>query len=280
MAVAGCSSDPGRSDEGLPYHYYLVTRPSGELQRGFGVAQLELQGNRVRTRFGHVVSLDDLEEAKPARALGVERLGVAWVVERGAGVWAQADDSQPPIARKAPLERVVLDSRPAPFGWRAVREGFMRDSELRVPTLATRPTEVQPGERWIDVDTRSQSLAVYDGDLPRFITLISTGSGRPGTRFATPRGVHRINYKVPAATMDNLDEPPSVSGIPHYFFEEVPWVQYFFKEVAIHGAYWHQRFGHAVSHGCVNLAPADAQRVFAMTRASTPAYGGTVVRVR
>jgi lipoprotein-anchoring transpeptidase ErfK/SrfK len=76
--------------------------------------------------------------------------------------------------------------------------------------------------------------------------------------------------------MDNVDE----GGDPAYSFEEVPWVQYFHKEVALHGAYWHSRFGHAVSHGCVNLAPADAQRVYAMTRASTPAYAGTVVRVR
>jgi lipoprotein-anchoring transpeptidase ErfK/SrfK len=139
---------------------------------------------------------------------------------------------------------------------------------------------VEPGERWIDVDTQTQTLAVYDGDQARFVTLVSTGSGRPGTRFVTPKGLYRINYKVPTATMDNVDEPRTRDRVAPYSFEEVPWVQYFHKELALHGAYWHQRFGHAVSHGCVNLTPADAQRVYGLTRASTPAYAGTMVRVR
>src|SRR5262249_15766979 len=146
--------------------YFLVAHGTKDLQRGFGVAQLELQGENVRTRFGHVVALSDLEEAHPANALGVEHLGVAWVAERGAGVWTQPDDSQPPPLRKQALEHVVLDERPAPAGWRSTRDGFMRESELRVPTLASRPNEVQPGERWIDVDTRQQILGVYDGDQP------------------------------------------------------------------------------------------------------------------
>ena len=166
---------------------------------------------------------------------------------------AHPDDSERPIVERALFDRVALDDQPAPPGWRSVKDGFMRAAELRAPTPAARPLEAAPGERWIDVDTQSQTLAVYDGDVPRFITLISTGQGRPGTRFSTPRGTFRINYKIPTATMDNVDEK---DGVPPYSFEEVPWVQYFHKEVALHGAYWHQRFGHPVSHGCVNLSPA------------------------
>ena len=32
--------------------------------------------------------------------------------------------------------------------------------------------------------------------------------------------------------------------------------------VALHGAFWHDGFGQRRSHGCVNLAPADAQFIF------------------
>jgi hypothetical protein len=273
--LIACQSDPTPREDGVPFRYFLVSNAVGDLQKGFGVAEAELQKDRIRTRSGRVVPLENLEEAKPVRALAVEKFGSAWVAETKAYVWSRPDDSERPILQHNLFDRVLLDGH-APWGWIATREGYMRASELRIPTHAERPLEVAPGERWIDVDTNSEILTVYDGAEPRLITMIATGSGRPGTRFSTPRGVFRINYKVPHATMDNVDE----GGDPAYSFEEVPWVQYFHKEVALHGAYWHSRFGHAISHGCVNLAPADAQRVYAMTRASTPAYAGTVVRVR
>jgi lipoprotein-anchoring transpeptidase ErfK/SrfK len=203
-------------------------------------------------------------------------MDLAYVIERDAGVWAHPDDGERPAMTHSLFDKVSLSTAPAPAGWRAVAGGFMRASEVRAPERTARPAEVSPGERWIDVDTAREILTVYDGDEPIFVTLVSTGQGRPGTRYSTPRGVHRVEYKVPSAKMDNVDE----GGDPPYSFEDVPWAQYFHKEVAIHGAYWHQRFGHPVSHGCVNLTPADAERVYALTRASTPAYPGTVVRVR
>jgi hypothetical protein len=44
--------------------------------------------------------------------------------------------------------------------------------------------------------------------------------------------------------------------------QRVPWVLFFQEHNALHGAYWHDRFGQRASHGCVNLAPRDAQLVF------------------
>jgi hypothetical protein len=42
----------------------------------------------------------------------------------------------------------------------------------------------------------------------------------------------------------------------------VPYVQYFEGSYALHGAFWHDNFGRQQSHGCVNLAPLDAKRLF------------------
>jgi hypothetical protein len=42
----------------------------------------------------------------------------------------------------------------------------------------------------------------------------------------------------------------------------VPHALFFGGETALHGANWHDRFGTPVSHGCVNLAPADAAWLF------------------
>ncbi len=51
---------------------------------------------------------------------------------------------------------------------------------------------------------------------------------------------------------------------------DVPYVQYFHEGYAIHSAYWHDHFGTARSHGCINLAPIDAMRVFRFTEPAVP----------
>ncbi len=67
-------------------------------------------------------------------------------------------------------------------------------------------------------------------------------------------------------------------------------MQFFDKGVALHGAFWHRDFGRVRSHGCVNLAPRDAQWIFDFTSPHlpegwsavlpTPLERGTAVRVR
>ena len=56
-----------------------------------------------------------------------------------------------------------------------------------------------------------------------------------------------------------------------YRIEDVPYTQYFDQGIALHAAFWHERFGQLVSHGCVNLAPIDAQRVFQLLWPVVPA---------
>jgi lipoprotein-anchoring transpeptidase ErfK/SrfK len=54
---------------------------------------------------------------------------------------------------------------------------------------------------------------------------------------------------------------PAPGDMP-YSIEDVPFVMYFEGSYALHGAFWHNNFGHQQSHGCVNLAPLDAKRLF------------------
>jgi lipoprotein-anchoring transpeptidase ErfK/SrfK len=37
---------------------------------------------------------------------------------------------------------------------------------------------------------------------------------------------------------------------------------YYYGTYALHGAYWHNTFGNVRSHGCTNIAPADARWLF------------------
>jgi lipoprotein-anchoring transpeptidase ErfK/SrfK len=52
--------------------------------------------------------------------------------------------------------------------------------------------------------------------------------------------------------------------------KDVPYIQYFESGYAIHAAYWHDVFGTPRSHGCVNLAPVDAHRIFMWTDPPVP----------
>jgi L,D-transpeptidase catalytic domain len=59
-------------------------------------------------------------------------------------------------------------------------------------------------------------------------------------------------------------------GSSDFELRDVPWIQYFASGYALHGAYWHDVFGIARSHGCINLAPIDARYVFQWTDPPIP----------
>ncbi|MEA3309549.1 MAG: L,D-transpeptidase [Chloroflexota bacterium] len=123
-----------------------------------------------------------------------------------------------------------------------------------------RPEGVQPGDKWIEINTFEQTLAAYDGDQIVYATLVS--SGRPGETW-TPDGLTRIWGKIISTPMTNPDDPPEAPE--WYYLEDVEWTQYFFEAYALHAAYWHDSFGFTRSHGCVNLTPLDSQWLFNWT---------------
>ena len=58
--------------------------------------------------------------------------------------------------------------------------------------------------------------------------------------------------------------------VDYYFIEDVPHTMYFDNDIALHGAFWHDRFGYKHSHGCVNMRPEEAKWLF---RWATPESG-------
>jgi hypothetical protein len=131
------------------------------------------------------------------------------------------------------------------------------------------PSELAPGEKWIDVNLATQTLVAFEGDKPVYATLISSGrhdDHDPTKDHRTQMGSFRIREKHVSATMDD----DSASDGP-YSIEDVPWIMYFNKSYALHGAFWHSAFGHERSHGCVNLNPHDAKEIFGWAGPTLPA---------
>lgn len=122
---------------------------------------------------------------------------------------------------------------------------------------------VTPTERWVYVDRDHQVLVAYVGRMPVMVTLVSTGRGR----FPTHRGEFRISRKQEVGTM--RDHDPARGNRP-YHIAGVPGIQYFNGGQALHGAFWHDRFGVVMSHGCVNLSLADAQWLYDFTNEVPP----------
>ncbi|MCK6588618.1 MAG: L,D-transpeptidase [Polyangiaceae bacterium] len=173
----------------------------------------------------------------------------------------------------------------SPRGLLETTEGFWLPAEaLLIPTIREDPAGfAREGKKWIDVSIRKQMLVAYEGRRPVFATIVSTGIGElgdPEKTHATIRGTFLIHAKHVSGTMDG-DEASTDS----FDLRDVPYIQYFHKGYALHGAYWHDEFGKARSHGCVNLAPADAAWLFEWTDPIVPpewhgavnAEGGTLV---
>ncbi len=138
-------------------------------------------------------------------------------------------------------------------GPRYLRDWFVSTIEAIEP-----PFELEEGEPWVHVDLSSQSLVIYRGETPVYATLVSTGIDGHDT----PTGTFTIHKKAITDTMANLGPD---AGDDAYRIQDVPWTQYFEGSFALHTAFWHHRFGLRRSHGCVNIAPTDALRVFQET---------------
>ncbi len=121
-----------------------------------------------------------------------------------------------------------------------------------------------PTTKRILVDRSDQMLYAYDGDTLFMKESISTGlDGTP-----TPRGTFYIYKKTPSRYMQG--PLPGISD-QYYDLPGVPWNLYFTEGGAvIHGAYWHDHFGRQWSHGCVNLPPDKAQKIYQWAELGMP----------
>jgi LysM repeat protein len=128
---------------------------------------------------------------------------------------------------------------------------------------AAAPAPVSYGNRWIDVNLTNQQLTAYENNTPVYHAVISSGRWP----YLTVTGQFQIYTRYQSQDMNGYR-----LGYD-YYLPNVPYVQYFYRDYAIHGTYWHNNFGTPMSHGCVNLTIPDSQWVFNW------ASNGTVVNV-
>ncbi len=109
----------------------------------------------------------------------------------------------------------------------------------------------------ITVDRSEQKLYAFEGNELFMEIDISTGLELT----PTPRGTFTVFKKTPSRYMQG--PLPNLSDKQVYDLPGVPWNLYFTHGGAvIHGAYWHNSFGSAYSHGCVNVRPDLARQLY------------------
>lgn len=132
---------------------------------------------------------------------------------------------------------------------------WIRQTYVSLLDVDPRPPEVGYNEFWVEVDLYEQSFAAYQGDRMVYAGLISSGLNR----WPTYEGIFQVWSRYLQTRMAGAE-----GKIDYYNIEDVPYTMYFDpeNEIALHGAYWHNRYGYKHSHGCVNMPPRDAEWIY------------------
>lgn len=275
---------------------------SGRTSSASGFALLESFLHEGRA-FGltselDVLALDRLDLMKEpdvfsVRLEGAATLPVAFHVKGANQLWRLSEEGHFVVEKQLVTRRgFALTGQRAKGQMIETVDGlWLNASTVRlIEARDTFPSVATGARKWIDISIRDQALVAYEGQRPVFVTLISSGRGGIGEQGdsnpegeRTVRGTFMIYEKSVSSTMDG-DEDRADS----YELQDVPFVQYFHRGFALHGAYWHNEFGKERSHGCINLAPEDAAWLFEWTDPEVPEgwhsalnkRRGTVVLIR
>lgn len=135
---------------------------------------------------------------------------------------------------------------------------------LTVKYASYKTITAQSYDKWIEVDTTNKRMYAYEQTSLAKTFLISAGA--PGTPTVTGQFAIYSKYAQQDMRGQNVDGSS-------YFQPKVPWINYFYKDYAIHGNYWRplSYFGNInSSHGCVGIVESDAQWIYSWAPIGTP----------
>lgn len=132
-----------------------------------------------------------------------------------------------------------------------------RREEIIAGPSKLKPTGRTDLERYVLVDLSEQTLYAYREGYLENSFLISSGKTGP-----TPVGEFYVRRKI----YNHL-----YSG-PGYYLPNTLWNMEFYPHYYLHGAYWHNNFGHPMSHGCVNISYINAEWLYNWTEVGTAVF--------
>jgi len=119
------------------------------------------------------------------------------------------------------------------------------------------------GDKYIFIDLSEQRLYSYENGILANTFLVSTAK----YPFTTPIGIHSVLAKKPFVDYTWSYGPGNPNN---YSLGLVPWNLNFYGHFYIHYAYWHNNFGHPMSHGCVNVNLTNMKWIYNWANVGTP----------
>lgn len=143
---------------------------------------------------------------------------------------------------------------------------FYDNNFIPIPQSLTKADNILPilGQtsipKRIEVDLTHQRIYAYEGNRLVYNFLISSGKW-----YKTPTGVFSIWIKLRYTKMEGGSKTTGT----YYNLPNVPYTMFFYNEsypkyqgFGIHGTYWHNNFGHPMSHGCINMKNEDVALLY------------------
>jgi len=170
-----------------------------------------------------------------------------------------------------------------PYGWRMneakeaaavleiIKNGEQQTREPEYLQKAASHGEYDYGDTYVEVNLTAQHLFFYKGG--KLVVEADFVSGNASKGWSTPAGTYPLTYKERNATLNGEDYSTPVSY----------WMP-FNGNIGLHDADWRASFGGNIykingSHGCVNLPPSAAKKIYENISAGDPVLcyhlGGT-----
>jgi len=214
---------------------------------------------------------------------GTVGIGMPVIVQFGSGVVTKAQRAE--IEKRVKV--TTVPTQPGAWGWLDNRQLMWRPQDYWIPgtkvTVSTPLHGLQTGDdKWIagddgtsftvgssmvsTVDMNAHTMTVRRGGA--VLRTIKVSTGKPGALTETRFGTKVIIERNSAITMDSATVGIP-KGDPNYYKIDTKWnLRLTWTGEFIHSAPWsvNAQGTQNVSHGCTNLAPADAEWMFNNSR--------------
>jgi hypothetical protein len=151
----------------------------------------------------------------------------------------------------------------------ALPDYYWVDARACRPLTAEEVSPIHPeaGDKRVLVNLQNQTLRCFEGSHEVYFCEVSTGYIRDG-EWLTPPETTPVWRKMVSLHM-------SAGGVSQYDSPGIAWTTLYHPDgQAIHSVYWHNNFGVALSHGCINCLPHDAKWIWRWINPQVALYPG------
>ncbi|PWH06746.1 hypothetical protein DEO23_07435 [Brachybacterium endophyticum] len=244
-------------DEDAVREWVSARADEDAVEKKDGIEQVDPEGKVVKTIAEktdgvEITNADAVTEKLVTSLTGDSPLEAAFetTTHKAEMTQAKAPDSDEESDKDKKKDSEDSDDKDPKDKDKATGSGSSKDEEKS----SDKPT----GEKWIDVDLTKKTVTAYQGDTPVWgpRTMVDGADDHQ-----TVTGSYEIYLRYEKQDMTN-GAYKDQNDPEFYETKDVPWVQYWHRGFAFHGAPWRSSFGYSGSHGCINMPVSDAKWLY------------------